>query len=229
MPLALGFDADTAYHASLATSVRASEAKRLQEKESAEKERRRSLGLPEDGTVLPFLRSPLFPPLCSLLSVPSSLFCSVLSCIAFFLVPFCRFSSVSSLLSVRYHIYLSPLLRLMCVESKLPRTEHKTRNDKNREKNADPHRRKSVSEKLANLLFNGGRSSKTQMKGEEKVGWGSGAVVRERERGSNGEEGKLEGERRGSSGGSGGEGGEVLRDQNREWERKGDHVPGGML
>ena len=52
MPRAFGFDGDSAYHESLEAAVRASEAKRREEKEIAEKERRKSLGLPEDGKSL---------------------------------------------------------------------------------------------------------------------------------------------------------------------------------
>ena len=50
MPRAFGFDGDSAYHESLEAAVRASEAKKREEKENAEKERRASLGLPEEGT-----------------------------------------------------------------------------------------------------------------------------------------------------------------------------------
>jgi hypothetical protein len=50
MPRAFGFDGDSAYYESLEASVRASEAKKREEKENLQKERRRSIGLPEDGT-----------------------------------------------------------------------------------------------------------------------------------------------------------------------------------
>ena len=51
MPRAFGFDGDSAYHESLEAAVRASEAKKREEKENAEKERRATLGLPEEGTL----------------------------------------------------------------------------------------------------------------------------------------------------------------------------------
>ncbi len=50
MPRAFGFDGDSAYYESLEASVRASEAKKREEKANAEKERRASLGLPDEGT-----------------------------------------------------------------------------------------------------------------------------------------------------------------------------------
>lgn len=53
MPRAFGFDGDSAYHESLEVAVRASETKKIEEKENAEKERRASLGLPEEGTLQP--------------------------------------------------------------------------------------------------------------------------------------------------------------------------------
>ena len=61
MPRAFGFDGDSAYHESLEAAVRASEAKKREERENAEKERRASLGLPEEGTLHPVTPRPLLP------------------------------------------------------------------------------------------------------------------------------------------------------------------------
>jgi hypothetical protein len=56
--------------------------------------------------------------------------------------------------------------------------ENKSRSDKRKERNADPARKKSIGEKVANVLFNGGRSAKAQQWGEERVGMESGKIVK---------------------------------------------------
>jgi hypothetical protein len=56
--------------------------------------------------------------------------------------------------------------------------ESKSRSDKRKERNADPARKKSIGEKVANVLFNGGRSAKAQHWGEERVGTESGKTVK---------------------------------------------------
>ena len=60
----------------------------------------------------------------------------------------------------------------------LPEDEHKTRSDKKKERDADPARKKSIGEKVANFVFNGGRSSKAQNWGEERIGNADGRVER---------------------------------------------------
>ncbi len=50
MTRGLGFDGDSAYHESLEAAVRASESQKNLQREEGQKERRKSLGLPEDGT-----------------------------------------------------------------------------------------------------------------------------------------------------------------------------------
>ena len=49
MPRAFGFDGDSAYYGSLEAHVRAQEAQRRESEVAAKKERRASLGLPEEG------------------------------------------------------------------------------------------------------------------------------------------------------------------------------------
>lgn len=60
----------------------------------------------------------------------------------------------------------------------LPEGEHKSRKDRKKERDADPARKKSVGEKVANFLFNGARSHKAQDWGEGRVGVEDGRVLR---------------------------------------------------